>query len=1049
VLADSGGPLLLRLAGGESKSIRIPASAGEYLQVVAASDPQLVVKTSLYDSTGALVAVTPSLGGTGGDAEIAAYAETTGDFRLRIASQMLSAELRTCTITLMVRRAASPADRTDAEAHRAFAKAVAQAAQGPKGMRAAVALLDEPVDLARRAGDTVLELRAIFGKGQFLAMLGEFQSSLPFFEQSLELGRKAGNQRAEAHTLDDMGLVYADLERYSDAIERYNRALELQRQTAQPWETALTLSNLADAESAVGRMDIALDCLQRQERIRKDLSDEFGLSETWLGMADVYLMMGAPELALEKLIDTLPHWRPFRAQEDGKESEIAAYRNLGRAYAAIGNYGSAEAALVNAMKLARALGNRRITADILVVEAQLSPLRGDRDRSVKAAGQALAASRAAEYRRGEALALIELGKLRMGAGQVRSAVPQLQQALDIATQLGQPYDEANARRVLGMAQVALGEHSAASEEFMAALAIQRRIGDRFGEVQTLVEAGRLQESTGRLDRALATLEQALEVIDRTRSSLAAPELRASYLASQRAAYELAVRVLIRLHQKHPGGGYDVRAFNVSERAHARTLLDALGNAHATPDREADRGVSVRLNALDASLHLLASSEQSRHRDERIAALLTSRNQLELEAQLQRTADSNRANESIAPLPLQAIREQLLAVDTVLLEYLTGPQQSHLWVASRDGLHHYALPGEDAIRVAVRGLYRSLTAADRLPPNLGIAQRHAVLAAADGSASHQAEDLARTLLPIAPSLLGKGSILIVGDGPIQLVPFALLPAPGDPAHILADAHNLAVEPSASVLAQMRRSRAPVTGGRVLVVADPVYSLSDPRFPIVPQPASAALALAGYRPFIATPLDRRLKSLPALPMSRVEAERLVALAPGRATTLLDFDATPAAFKHLAENPFSIIHIATHTLLDDRYPDLSGLVLSLVDRKGRPIDGFVPLLDIYQMRLHAHLVVLSACETYIGNDLRGEGLLGLARGFLYAGARQVVASLWKVDDRATAVFMQRFYTALLRDKLSAPAALKHAQIEMSQDPAWRSPRYWAGFVLAGDLQ
>ncbi len=1049
LLADTAHPVFIRLAGGESQSIRIPANAGDYLQIIAVSDPQLVVKTSLYDPAGALVAVTPSLGGTGGDAQIAADAKTTGDFRLKITSQMLSAEVRTCTIRLILRRTATPNDHTDAAAHRAFAAAAAEAASGPKGLRAAVTLLDEPIDLARRAGDNGLELRAIFGKGQFLAMLGDLEPSLPFFGQALELSRKAGNQRAEAHALDDIGLVYADLERYNDAIERYNRALELQRQTVQQWETALTLSNLADAESAVGRMDIALECLQRQERIRKELNDEFGLSETWLGMADYYLMTGEPELALEKLIETLPHWRRFRAKEDGRESEIAAYRNLGRAYTAIGNYDSAEAALATALKLARALGNRRITADTLVVEAQLAPLRGNAAQSLRAATQALTASRAAKYQRGEELSLIEVAKLRMGAGQVRSAASLLQQALDIATQLGQPYDEANARRVLGMAQVASGRPTAARQEFTAALAIQRRIGDRFGEVQTLVEAGRLQERGGQLEGALATLEQALAVIDRTRSSLAAPELRASYLASQRAAYELTVGVLIRLHQKHPGGGYDVRAFNVSERAHARTLLDALGNAHGALDRAADRAVTVRLNALDASLHLLASSEQSSHRDERIAELLTTRNQLELEAQVQRTASSSPAGESAAPLPLRAIREQLLSGNTVLLEYLTGPQQTNLWVAGRDGLHYYALPGEAVLRAAVGRLYQSLTAANRLPINMSIAERHAALAAADDTASQQAADLARTLLPMPPALLGKGSILIVGDGPIQLVPFAFLPAPGNPARKLADGHNLAVEPSASVLAQMRRSRAPATVERVLIVADPVYSRSDPRFPLPPGPASAVLAAAGYQPFVTNPLDQRIESLPALPMSRMEAERLVKLAHGRATTLLDFDATPAAFKHLAEDPFSIIHIATHTLLDDRYPDLSGLVLSLVDRKGRRIDGFVSLLDIYQMRLHAPLVVLSACETYIGNDLRGEGLLGLARGFLYAGARQVVASLWKVDDRATAVFMQRFYTALLRDKLGAPAALKQAQIEMSRDPAWRSPRYWAGFVLAGDLQ
>lgn len=192
LLADSEHPVLVRLAGGESKSIDIPASAGDFLQIVASSDSQLVVKTSLFDSTGVLVAVTPSLGGTGGEAEIAAYAETTGDFRLQITSQMLSPEAQTCTLRLMLRRVSTAGDRNDATAHRAFAKAAAEAATGPNGLRAAVALLDEPIELARRAGDTILELRAVFGKGQFLAMLGDLSSSLPYFDQALELCRKAG-----------------------------------------------------------------------------------------------------------------------------------------------------------------------------------------------------------------------------------------------------------------------------------------------------------------------------------------------------------------------------------------------------------------------------------------------------------------------------------------------------------------------------------------------------------------------------------------------------------------------------------------------------------------------------------------------------------------------------------------------------------------------------------------------------------------------------------------------------------------------------------------
>jgi CHAT domain-containing protein/tetratricopeptide (TPR) repeat protein len=1031
-LVDAGLPVQLGLVGGESKTVRIHAQSGDYLQILAASDSQLVVKTSLFDPAGQLVAVTPSLGGTGGSAQIAAYAATSGDFLLRVTSQMLNAEVRTCTITLALRRPASESDRIDAEAHQAFAKAAAEATKGSQGMRSAISLLDRPIELARRAGDSVLELRAIFGKGQFLAMLGDLPAAVPFFTQALELCRKAGNQRAEAHTLDDLGLVTANLEHYPDAIEYYNRALELQQKTAQPWETALTLSNLADAESALGRIDIALECLERQERIRKDLKDEFGLNETWLGMADVYLMTGDPERALEKLIATEPHWPRFRDKEDGKESEINTYRKLGLAYAALGNYESAEAAMRTAMKLARALGNARVTADTLVVAAQLSPLHSDAAQSLRVIQDALAASRAADYKRGEALALIEQGKLQIASGELRSAPPLLEKALAIAIELEQPYDEANARRVLGMAHAALGETVAAEREYTAALGIQRRIGDRFGEVQTLVEAARLQDRIDRPERAAATLDKALAVIDQTRSSLAAPELRASYLASQRAAYELSARVLVRLDERSPGESYSARAFNVSERAHARTLLDALGNRGGELDDVGDRKLVVRLNALDAALHGLASSEQSVHREQHIAELLTERNQLELELRSQRTADSPQAEESTIPLPV--IREQLLRGNTVLLEYLTGPQQTHMWVVSRAGLRHYTLPGEAVLQSSVRRLYDSLTAADRLPSNLTILKRHDALALADVAASRETDALARVLLPMPPALLGKSSILIVADGPIQLVPFAFLPAPGDPSRKLGNLHTIAFEPSASVLARMQQSHKADRNERVLIVADPVFSRSDPR-------------LAGHGNPDPSAGDRRIDALPPLPMSRVEAERLGSLAQGRATTLLDFDAVPAKFDRLAAGPFSIIHIATHTLLDDRHPDLSGLVLSMLDRKGRRIDGFLPLLDIYKLHLETDLVVLSACETYIGNDLRGEGLLGLARGFLYAGARQVVASLWKVDDRATAAFMQHFYTALLRDKIGALDALSRAQNEMSKDPAWRSPRYWAGFVLEGD--
>jgi CHAT domain-containing protein len=147
------------------------------------------------------------------------------------------------------------------------------------------------------------------------------------------------------------------------------------------------------------------------------------------------------------------------------------------------------------------------------------------------------------------------------------------------------------------------------------------------------------------------------------------------------------------------------------------------------------------------------------------------------------------------------------------------------------------------------------------------------------------------------------------------------------------------------------------------------------------------------------------------------------------------------------YRVLHFATHGLLNSRHPELSGLVLSLVDREGRPQDGFLAAHEIYRMKLEADLVVLSACETALGTEIRGEGLIGLARAFMYAGAPRVVASLWRVPDTATAELMKRFYRAMLVEGLRPAAALHRAQQSLRQDPRWAHPYYWAGFTIHGD--
>jgi CHAT domain-containing protein len=148
------------------------------------------------------------------------------------------------------------------------------------------------------------------------------------------------------------------------------------------------------------------------------------------------------------------------------------------------------------------------------------------------------------------------------------------------------------------------------------------------------------------------------------------------------------------------------------------------------------------------------------------------------------------------------------------------------------------------------------------------------------------------------------------------------------------------------------------------------------------------------------------------------------------------------------YRFVHFATHGLLNSAHPELSGIVLSLVDEKGQPQNGFLRLNEIYNLSLPADLVVLSACQTALGKEIKGEGLVGLTRGFMYAGAARVVASLWNVQDDATAELMKRFYAKMLgREKLRPAAALRAAQIEMWKTKLWQPPYYWAGFVLQGE--
>jgi CHAT domain-containing protein len=236
----------------------------------------------------------------------------------------------------------------------------------------------------------------------------------------------------------------------------------------------------------------------------------------------------------------------------------------------------------------------------------------------------------------------------------------------------------------------------------------------------------------------------------------------------------------------------------------------------------------------------------------------------------------------------------------------------------------------------------------------------------------------------------------------------------------------------------------------VLADPVFGKSDPRVSPTASGAGVEVVAGNLLPAARdAPALRSGENFPRLPATLEEAEAIQRATGGAAKVLTGFAATREAAVNGDLGRYPVLHFATHGVVDRSHPELSGLLLSTVNERGASENGFLQLHDIYSLKLSARLVVLSACGTGLGKEMPGEGLVGMTQGFMYAGSESVVASLWKVDDKATAALMSHFYEGMFREGLPPSAALREAKAKIRLERRWRSPYYWAAFTLQGEYR
>ncbi|MGB9180858.1 MAG: CHAT domain-containing protein, partial [Pyrinomonadaceae bacterium] len=423
-----------------------------------------------------------------------------------------------------------------------------------------------------------------------------------------------------------------------------------------------------------------------------------------------------------------------------------------------------------------------------------------------------------------------------------------------------------------------------------------------------------------------------------------------------------------------------------------------------------------------------------------------------------------------PLSLKEIQTKVLDRDTLLLEYALGKERSYLWAVTTDSLQSFELPARVEIERAARRAYELLTARNRRVSGETTEQKRARVAQSDAEYLAAISSLSRMLLGPLASQLGRKRLLIVSDGALQFIPFTALPSPaaagdarsGQKPPLIVE-HEIVSLPSASTLVALRREteERQAAAKTIAVIADPVFEPTDERvMALAKKSVVAPLSKRTFSPTSSllkdvqraledtneTGLPQHLTRL--LGTSREAQEIASLVAPQERLLALDFTANRALAMSPELSRYRILHFATHAFINSVHPELSGIVLSLVNEQGQTQDGFLRVHEIFNLKLPADLVVLSACRTGLGKEVKGEGLVGMTRGFMYAGTPRVVVSLWSLSDRPTAELMTRFYRKMLGvERLSPSAALRAAQIEMWKEKRWEAAYFWAAFTLQGE--
>ncbi|MEZ5428716.1 MAG: CHAT domain-containing tetratricopeptide repeat protein [Pyrinomonadaceae bacterium] len=867
------------------------------------------------------------------------------------------------------------------------------------------------------------------------ATTAEIEKVIEDFNVALKKFQLAENRTYEAVTLSAIGSFYSRLGKWKKAVELQKESLNISRRIGDTESISLMLSNLGTTYLRTNEPQKALEVLQQSVKISVEREDTYNEARALSLIGNVYERFGDADRALIYYEQALK-----KAESIGQDRFIAVSLNdLGKANFIAGNYESALKFFRRAIETARKNGNKRQEASY--------------------AGN--------------------LGQAFFASGDAEKALQTLTEALEINLALTDRIGEAVIRKKIGQIYLRMGQTDRAFEYLNRALEIFNSVEDQQNRAETLLSLAKAESKKGNLATAQTRIEEAIGLIETIRARVETAELRDLFSANLQDFYGFYVRLLMQRDDREPGRGFAARALQVNERARARGLLNLLNESGAGIGQGVDPKLLAReietKDLLSARLENLTKILGGKSKAEETEKLKIEIENIRAELERVQTLiriSSPRYAALTQPktLDLKEIQTEILDPGSVMLEYALGAEKSYLWIVSKDDFRAVELAPGAEIENLARGFYAALTERNREIKFETAAERKDRILRSDADLERLSGELSRRILAPAAPFLADKRLLIVADGALQYVPFAGLvnpkrlsgvpgndqPQAGEEKKFLIETNEIVNLPSASVLAVLRRESdgrraAPKT---LAVLADPIFDRQDERFQAMAAGRNGAktefmaVSKKGTRAAELSATRDGLE-LPRLPFTRREAELISASVPeSQREKLLDFAASRASAMSPELASYRYVHFATHGFINNENPELSGIVFSMIDEEGRERDGFLRVGDIYNLRLPVEMVVLSGCRTGLGKEIKGEGLVGLTRGFMYAGARRVAVSLWDVSDEATSELMARFYRAMLGDKKLAPAsALRRAQIDLIREKRWKNPYYWAAFTLQGE--